>query len=85
LIVPLLEARSGQRTKLELSELRSLDVFNIAWGEDIGDDYQHITANVSPEVDGAAVDLFFTDEVVRVTDPASGALLWEADGTPNVR
>ena len=70
---------------LELSGPRSLEVFNIAWGEDMGDDYEHLTTNISPDIDGTTVDLFFTDEVARIVDPASGALLWETDGTPNVR
>jgi len=85
LIVPLLEARDGQKTRVDLSGQRNFEVFNIAWGEDIGDDYEHITSNISPEVDGARVDLFFTDEVARVIDPTNGAILWKADGTPNVR
>jgi len=72
-------------TRLELSGERSLDVFNIAWGEDIGDDYEHVTTNISPDLNGGIIDLFFTDEVARVFDPESGAVLWESDGTPNVR
>jgi hypothetical protein len=85
LIVPLLKARDGQSTKLELSGPRSLEVFNIAWGEDIGDDYEHITTNISPEVNGTTVDLFFADEVASVIDPASGKILWETDGALSVR
>jgi len=85
LIVPLLQARDGRNTALKLSGQRALEVYNIAWGEDLGDDFDHLTTNISPEVDGATVDLFFTDEVVSVIDPANGAVLWEADGAPNVR
>ncbi len=70
---------------MELSGSRVLDVFNIAWGGDIGDEYEHITSNISPNVEGASVDLFFTDEIARIVDPVSGAVLWEADGRPSVR
>lgn len=85
LIVPLLNARGGHRTELELSDHRSLIAYNIAWGEDIGDDYEHLTTNISPAVDGTDADLFFTDEVAKILDPETRAVLWETDGTPNVR
>ncbi|MBB2965231.1 hypothetical protein [Methylobacterium sp. R2-1] len=51
----------------------------------MGDDYEHITSNISPMVDGSTIDLFFTDEVVRIVDPLIDAVLWETDGTPNNR
>jgi hypothetical protein len=60
-------------------------VFNIAWGEDFGDDYEHVTTNISPSVEGTTVDLFFTDEVAEIVEAESGAVLWKADGIPNVR
>ena len=60
-------------------------MLNIAWGQDMGDDFEHLTSNISPSADGATIDLFFTDEVVRVVDPQSGYILWQTDGTANVR
>ncbi len=60
-------------------------VFNIAWGEDLVDDFEHITGNVSPCVERASVDLFFTDEIESLADPGTGKVLWKADGVPNVR
>jgi hypothetical protein len=71
--------------QLELSGSRVRDVFNIAWGEDIGDDYEHITSNISPSLEGASVDLFSTDEIARIIDPVRGDVLWETDGRPSVR
>jgi len=85
LIVALLQSRDGQETAVELSQDRRLFVFNIAWGDDLGDEFEHITTNISPSVDGAPIDLFFTDEVARVVDPVSGEILWRADGSSNVR
>jgi hypothetical protein len=70
---------------VRLSESRTLRVFNIAWGQDIGDDFEHITSNISPRVEGAATDFFFTDEIVSIVDPAKGETLWETEGTPSVR
>lgn len=57
-------------------------MFNIAWGQDIGDDYEHITANISPLLEIATVAFFFTDNVATITDPESGTVLWQADGEP---
>jgi hypothetical protein len=85
LIVPLLRSRDGQQTEVLLSGDRLLTVFNIAWGEDLGDDFEHLTSNISPNLVGTAVDLFFTDEVVKVADPETGLMMWKTDGTPNVR
>lgn len=68
-----------------LSDNRALTVLNVAWGEDMGDDFEHLTSNVSPWVDGTSIDLFFTDEIVKIVDPESGAVMWETDGSPNVR
>lgn len=85
LIVPLLRSRDGQQTEVLLSGNRLLSVFNIAWGEDMGDEFEHLTSNISPALDGIGPDVFFTDEVVEISDPATGVTMWETDGTPNVR
>ncbi len=85
LVVPLLRKRDGRETTVLLSGARTLRVFNIAWGEDLGDHFEHITGNVSPSVEGASVDLFFTDEIASLADPGTGEVLWKADGASNVR
>lgn len=85
LLVPLLQRRDGLETGVELSADRVVAVFNIAWGQDQGERYEHISTNVSPEVAGADFDFFFTDEVSRVVDPATQEVLWESDGLPVVR
>ncbi len=85
LVVPLLRERDGLETTVHLSKARTLWVFNIAWGDDLGDDFEHITGNISPNVEGASVDLFFTDEIETIADPATGQMLWQADGLPSVR
>ncbi|MEO6218282.1 MAG: hypothetical protein ABIO86_19800 [Sphingomonas sp.] len=51
----------------------------------MGDDFEHLTSNISPSVTGASVDLFFTDEVVTVSDPATDRVMWETDGIPTFR
>lgn len=85
LLVPLLQRRDGLETGVELSADRIVAVFNIAWGQDQGESYEHISTNVSPEIAGANFDFFFTEEVSRVVDPATQEMLWGADGLPVVR
>jgi hypothetical protein len=67
-LVELLVERDGQRTLVQLRDGRRLSVINIAWGYDIGDEYAHITTNISPSVEGESIDLFVTNEVVAVQD-----------------
>jgi hypothetical protein len=42
-----------------------LIVFAIAWGYDMGERFADVTTNVSPDVTGASVDLFWTTDPSR--------------------
>ena len=85
LVIPLLRQREGQETIVFLSNARTLRIFNAVWGQDLGEDFEHITSNISPNVDGATIDFFFTDEIASIVDPVTGKQLWKANGTPNIR
>ena len=74
-IIDALVARDGFRTLVELDSGRVLDVYNIAWGYDVGDDYAHITTNISPSVGDCPVDFFFSSEVVAISVDQT-QLLW---------
>ncbi|MQA97255.1 MAG: hypothetical protein GEV11_22415 [Streptosporangiales bacterium] len=76
-ILRLLQDRAGQPTEVVLRDDTRLTVFNIAWGYDLGDEYAHVTTNISPDIEGAAVDFFFTSSVVAVRDPENGVVLLE--------
>ena len=65
-LIELLQRRDGHRTILVLRDGRRLSVINIAWGYDIGDEYAHVTSNISPAVDGESVDFFMTSQVERI-------------------
>jgi len=54
-------------------------VFNVAWGQDFEDPEYHITSNISPDIDGASMDFFFTNHVVALVDPATGTILYDRD------
>jgi hypothetical protein len=74
-VINLLMKRDGIPTRVTLANGRELTVHNIAWGYDTGDEHAHVTTNISPEVDGASIDLFFTNDIRSVSDPASGETL----------
>lgn len=78
-IVPILRERDGLPTTIELDDGRVLTVFNIAWGIDDGEDFEHLMTNISPEVDGASIDFFLTSEVRSVSAGESSELLWYRD------
>jgi hypothetical protein len=76
-VIAILRERDGQPTTVHLTESRTALVFNIAWGYDEGDEFAHITTNISPSIDGEAMDVFFTREVVRIEDSNNGVVLFE--------
>jgi len=79
LIVEILERRTGIETTVEMATGEAYAVFNIAWGRDMGAAWEHVTTNISPEVEGASLDFFMTDDVVRLEDPRTGETLWKKD------
>lgn len=74
-VINLLVERDGIATTVALRNGLGLTVHNIAWGYDIGDEYAHVTSNISPDVEGASVDFFFTNEIESISDPESGKTL----------
>ena len=66
-LVHLLNERDGEQTTVILRDGRRLDVRNIAWGYDMGDENAHVTTNCSPFVDGLFLDVFFTSDVQSIT------------------
>lgn len=76
-LIGLLHQRDGRKTTVVLMDGRRLDLWNIAWGYDMGDEFAHVTTNCSPFIEGSSLDVFFTNEVTMVLDekgePATGA------------
>ncbi len=50
----------------------------MVWGYDEGDSAAHVTTNISPPVDGATIDFFFTRDVCEIEDLESSQILFEA-------
>jgi hypothetical protein len=74
----ILQKHCGNWSLVELQSGQKLRVFDIAWGRDLGNEFDHITTNISPgPSDDHTIDFFFTSEVVRVEDEATGRVLFE--------
>ena len=79
-IIEILKRRCGEWTKVHLKNGQELKVFNIAWGYDLGDDYAHVTTNVSPSSEEITdVDFFKVDEVIKLENEETGRIIWSLD------
>ncbi|NNV58025.1 hypothetical protein [Limnovirga soli] len=65
-IIDIFQSRDGVETKVELKNGKQISIWNIAWGYDIGDEFAHITTNISPNIDNATIDFFFTNEIIKI-------------------
>ncbi|QIL90515.1 hypothetical protein GNX18_12670 [Microbulbifer sp. SH-1] len=79
LIVKMLEKRCGQLTLVHLENGELLNVNDIAWGYDMGDDFAHITTNISPPQEGVEVNFFYVNEVSKLLDPGTGKTIHEPE------
>jgi hypothetical protein len=75
-LIALLNERDGGATRVEMRDGSALTVFNIAWGYDMGDEFAHVTTNISPPIDGATTDHFRTNDVAHVSDAGDGMVLF---------
>ena len=74
-VLRILTQRDGVLTEVVLKSGEVFRCFNIAWGYDMGDEFSHITTNVSPFVDGEQGDFFFSNDVAELRDPMGNVLL----------
>ena len=62
-----------------------LTVYNVAWGRDVGDIWEHLTVNFSPDDRGQDMEFFFMSAVVSIVDPETGEILAAQDPNPGER
>lgn len=78
-VVELLETRNGLKTLIELMDGQTIEAWDSAAGRDMGEDWEHVYFNASPQVRERDVHFVMTSEIVRILDPISGAMLYERD------
>lgn len=65
-ILEQLKRRDGIETEIVLKDGTKLIVWNITWGYDIGENFAHITTNISPNIEKAEIDFFYTNEIEEI-------------------
>lgn len=78
-IIDILISRDGQPTVVHLADKRVLKIWNIAWGYDIGDDFAHITTNISPEIKNSNIYYFNINEIQKIEDQTNGKTLYDRE------
>jgi hypothetical protein len=76
-IVEALSARTGLPTRVEMRDGTNYRVLNVCWGRDMGEDWDHVYANISPKLEGESFDFFHTNEVARLVDPGTNEVLMD--------
>ena len=75
-LIEVLEARDGQLTLLELANGTTFRSFNIAYGRDYGDEWEHFTLNISPRIEGEVVEWLSSGDVRTALDPQTAEVLY---------
>ena len=65
-IIDIFEIRDGLETKVELKNGKLISIWNIAFGYGVGEEFAHITTNISPNIDHATIDHFLTNEISKI-------------------
>ena len=71
-----LQRQDSRWTIVHLEDGSQARVYNIAWGYDLGDDYAHITTNISPRQESAPEDFFYTNDIVEIVDEETGRTVY---------
>ena len=73
----ILKKRDPDPTDVQLEDGRVLRVYNVAPGRDLGDEFDHVTTNISPSpACDHTVDVFYTNEIAGLVDPDTGHQLF---------
>jgi len=78
-IIEIFKATDQLEKVVYLDNNTILKVFNIAWGYDIGDDFAHITTNISPEISNSDIDFFYTNEIQKIEERTNGKILYNRE------
>jgi hypothetical protein len=70
-VIAILRGRDAELTIATLASGKVFKVLNIAWGRDDGAEFDHVTTNISPSVEGYDLDGFLTSEIcyARLSSP----------------
>lgn len=78
-IIEIFKEADQKEKVIYLGNNRVLTVWNITWGYDIGDEFAHITTNISPEIKNADIDFFYTNEIQKIEDRTNRKTLFDRE------
>jgi hypothetical protein len=78
-VVKLLISRNGLPSLVTLNSGATHRVLNITYGRDLGEEFDHLDANVSPSEEGWPQEFFLASEVREITDE-DGTVLFRVTG-----
>jgi hypothetical protein len=76
-LIETIKNQDGNHLSIQLKNGEIKSVWNIAWGYDIGDDYAHITTNISPTIKGTSIDIFCSYEIARIMKVENNSTIYE--------
>ncbi len=80
-IIKLFKENDSKLLEIELENEKVLKVWNIAWGYDLKDEFAHITSNISPKIEDSQIDIFYTNDIVKIFDFNSKEIIYKKTPT----
>ncbi|ESY39083.1 hypothetical protein NKK48_12000 [Mesorhizobium sp. C386A] len=65
-VIKLLVSRNGSNSLVTLTSGTTHRVLNIVYGRDLGEQFDHISTNVTPPQEGLESDFFYASEVQEI-------------------
>ncbi|MER8570337.1 hypothetical protein NKH85_20440 [Mesorhizobium sp. M0924] len=65
-VIKLLVSRNGSNSLVTLTNGTTHRVLNIVYGRDLGEQFDHISTNVTPPQEGLESDFFYASEVQEI-------------------
>lgn len=77
ILIETIRSQDGHELIIQLINGEIKTVWNIAWGYDNGDDFAHITTNISPAIKGASIDIFYSYDIARIIKVENNSTIYE--------
>ena len=76
-IIKIFNSHDGIPLEVTVKSMKKHIVLNIAWGYDDGDEYSHISTNISPSIDGYDFDFFYSNEILKIYNTKNKETVFE--------
>jgi len=76
-IIDLFNENDGRLLTVEMNDGEQYKIWNIAWGYDMGDEFAHVTGNISPSVENSSIDFFYTNDIRKIISEDKNECLYQ--------